>query len=246
MGFFVHESELKGGEGFALFGWQHLLALGLSVLAIALAARWYRTKPERTRRRVGLGIGIALLALEALKDAVLLLTGHFDWCYLPFQLCGLSLFIEFAYSVRPRPWLGEIMYALCMPGAAAALLFPNWNAYPPLCFYALHSQIIHTLLAGYVVMLLASGDLRPSAKRLWCCAVFLLAVAPPLYFLNHRLDTNFMFLNWPSPGSPLVFFEKLFGTPGYLLGYPIMMAVAWTLMYLPFALRRRKRAGAKA
>lgn len=242
LSFFIHESELTGGEGFAMYGPEHLIWLAAAAAAIYLCARWYRGLTAQSRRTARIVIGLLPLLLELLKDGVLLATGHFDWCYLPFQLCGLSIFVELAYALRPNKYVGEVLFALCMPGAAAALLFPNWTNYPVFSFYAMHSFVIHTALVGCVVMLLAAGEIKPDPGRLWCCGVFLLIAAPPLYLLNKRLDTNFMFLNWPSPGSPLVFFAKLFGEPGYLLGYPIMMALVWALMYLPFLLIRRDEA----
>ena len=54
-------------------------------------------------------------------------------------------------------------------------------------------------------------------------------------------DTNFMFLNGPSKGSPLVFLYDIFGG-GYLIALIVLVLSAWLLMYLPWEVSYRKKA----
>jgi len=89
------------------------------------------------------------------------------------------------------------------------------------------------------MMLFFGGKIKPGARRLPYCFLFLVAISVPIYFFDKRIDANFLFLNWPSPGSPLVWFEKWLGNPGYILGYIPMAAVVWTTLYLPVELKRR-------
>ena len=110
--FWTIQEHVPDGLGFRLFGIAHLLWLGgivLAVLAIALTCcRW---KPE-TVHRLLCGLTWAALLLEICKDGVLLYTGQFRPNYLPLDLCGLSIFVEFAAVRKPRPLLLEPVYSL--------------------------------------------------------------------------------------------------------------------------------------
>ena len=99
--FWTIQEHVPDGLGFRLFGIAHLLWLGgivLAVLAIALTCR--RWKPE-TVHRLLCGLTWAALLLEICKDGVLLYTGQFRPNYLPLDLCGLSIFVEFAAVRNP-------------------------------------------------------------------------------------------------------------------------------------------------
>ena len=58
--------------------------------------------------------------------------------------------------------------------------------------------------------------------------------------LNQLLGTNFMFLNGAGEGNPLTLFEQWLGDPGYLAAYPFLIALVWAVLYLPWALARRR------
>ncbi|MBQ4313759.1 MAG: TIGR02206 family membrane protein [Clostridia bacterium] len=222
--------------GFKLYDSVHFIWLAAIVLACVVCCIVYKRASDKGKRVFGLVMGISIVALEVLKDAILLLTGDITVNHLPLHLCGLSIMIEFAHSIRPSKFAKELMYALCMPGALAALVFPNWTTTPICNFFHVHSFLIHALLVIYPIMIIAAGEHRPSVKRLPKCLGFLVAAGIPIYFLNKLIDTNFMFLNWPSEGSPLVWFEGLFGNPGYLLGFPILIALVWLVLYTPFVI----------
>jgi len=126
-----------------------------------------------------------------------------------------------------------------MPGAAMALIFPAWAAYPILNIVSLFCFLIHGLLVIYPIMLFAGGDLEPDYKNLPKCLLFLILIALPIYRFNKAFGTNFLFINYPSPGSPLVLFERWFGNPGYILGILILIFAVWAALYLPLVLMRR-------
>ena len=124
-----------------------------------------------------------------------------------------------------------------MPGALMGTVYANWVYMPTLNFIYITSFVLHGLMVIYPLLSLTAGDHRPSVRWLPACFGFLATVSVPVYFFNLRFDTNFMFLAEPSPGSPLELFEQWFGNPGYLLGFVIMIAIVWAVMYVPFAIR---------
>ena len=69
----------------------------------------------------------------------------------------------------------------------------------------------------------------------------MLAVAAVMYVFNKLAGTNYFFLNSPAPGSPLEWFARFLGNPGYILGFLPIMAVVWLALYLPWLWKGRKR-----
>lgn len=71
------------------------------------------------------------------------------------------------------------------------------------------------------------------------CAALLAAMAVPIWFFNRAFGTNFMFLMRAGEGNPLKLFER-FGS--HLLGYPVLLAVVFAVMYLLLRVLRRRTA----
>ena len=74
-----------------------------------------------------------------------------------------------------------------------------------------------------------------------------LLLVPPLFLFNLKFDTNFLFLNEASEGSPLVPIWNLLGTrfgyPGYFAGCSVLIITVFHALWLLYAaigkLRRR-------
>ena len=238
--FFTLEEDLPAAVGFPLWGRAHILWLGIAAAIAAAACFAYRRLSDSGRRRLRHALGWAVLVCEALKDVNVAVQGRFSVWYLPLHLCGLAVFFTFAHAQKPGKTLGNFLYACCAPGAAFALLTPDWTAYPPFSYHSIVGFIVHALLLAYPLMLVAGGDLRPEAKYLPRCLGILVCCAVPIAVFNHFFGTNYMFLSWPSPGSPLEWFASFLGSPGYLLGYLPMLALVWLALYLPFEKRKPK------
>lgn len=233
-------NELPAGAGFGLYGPEHLLFLVAIAVGIAAACIAYRrTRPGRQPffRPV---VACACVGIELVKQVIMLTTlPAYPISQLPLHLCGLGMFWLLADAFVPK-WhktTHEVLYSLVLPGAVAALLFPDWTAYPVFNFYSLQGFLYHGLLLCYPVMLLADRQLRPDWRGLWRPALFLLAIAGPTYLFNKHFGTNFLYINGAAPGSPLVWLEALMGDPGYLTGYAGLIVLVWLVMYAPFIVR---------
>ncbi len=236
--FFAYlQEDLPPGSGFAPYSAIHVAFLaGIAAVCVAACLAFRRTSPRR-RQLVLRVVATACLALQLGGVAVVLATlPTFPITQLPLHLCGINIYVQFVHAFWPNKTTGEILYSLSLPGAAAALLFPGWTIYPACNFFFLQSFLMHGLLVCFPLLLLAGGLLRPSARRLWRPAVFLLIVTPPVYFLNHVWNTNFFFINFAMPGSPLAFLQQRMGNPGYLLGYAGLVAAVWLVLYLPWSI----------
>ena len=183
----------------------------------------------------------ALLADEAALLLGMACTGQWNWSYLPLHLCSINVFVCLYNTLTDRSWCKEELYALCIPGAALALLCPSWRDVPGwFTLINLHSVSIHALLVLYPVLLVAGGY-RPSVRRVPQVLAFLFGSALPIYFLNKPLHTNFYFLNNPYGNVITSTFTAWFGEKFYILGFLPAIALALVLMYAPWAAAGKKR-----
>lgn len=195
----------------------------------------------RTVDRLFRFTAIFLPAAETVKNLLLVLVaGESMREYLPLHLCGLAMFFLLWEAFFPSRFLENLIYSTTLPGAVSALLFANWTHYPRLHFMGLFSFVYHAILIFAALMLLACGRCRPQARYLPGCFGLLVVLAVPIFFFNKAFDTNYLFINIPSPGSPLVPLERLLGNPGYILGLAAVVWLVWLVLYLPWMLRERR------
>lgn len=227
--FLTAQEHMPEGFGFPLFQWVHLLVLlGIAIL-VCLCTFLYR-KSNR-KKQWQWCIVLSMVTLELSKDILLLTTGQFRVRYLPFDLCGLSIFFCLFRAWKPNAYWGEILYSLSLPGTLLALLFPNWNHLPLWNAFCLNSFLLHGLLLLFPVLLLSSGEIQPSWHRLPACFVTLAGCSVGVAALNRLWGTNFFFLSKPSKNSPLIWFGEWFGESLYWIGFPILIACVWGMLY---------------
>lgn len=217
--FWTYESEIPAGMGFPIFEKAHWLWLAglllVSLILLKLAAGRSAVFGEKLAHI----LGWSLLAMELYRDVVLILIGHYGIYELPLHLCSMAGFLCTLHMLFHKEWMGQVLYTLCLPGAMAALLFPDWVTYPPIHFMTIHGFVFHGTVVLYICLALLRRDIIPSLRALWKPMIFLCVIVPPIYVFNKIVRANYLFINVPSPGSPLVLLEKWFGNPGYLVAY---------------------------
>ena len=57
--------------------------------------------------------------------------------------------------------------------------------------------------------------------------------------VNGKFDTNFMFLNKASEGSPLTVLVDLFGEDMYYVSFAVFVLIVWHIMYGAYSLINR-------
>ena len=222
--FFTAEPLMEAGPGFETFGPGHLVSLALCVVGIALLVRTYvRLDPglawRMPRRRALLAIGGAMVGMRISHDVLCLAAGSFGAIWWPLHVCNLCELLCFAYALRPGRALGLATYGLALPSGTLALLFPGWTYCPLLTWASVCGFAEHACLVAFALMLACGGEVHPrlrdSGAPLGVLVCYLAATIP----FNHAMGTNFGFTNWPIPGTPLVAFARVCGTPGYLVPY---------------------------
>ena len=237
---FLHTSDtIPEGLGWAHFCPMHLAWIAGAVAVTLVLSLLYRRCDEKQRSVMRKVLALALIADELFKMVCLFIGGNYEPTYLPLHLCSINIIFIAIHAWKPGKLLDNFLYGICIPGAVAALLFPTWVKLPPTSFMYWHSFTVHVLLIAYPVVLTAGGDIRPHAKYLPRCLLFLAVLAVPIYGVNLLFDTNFMFLMRADAGNPLQIFETLLGN--HLWGFPIIGAAVLSVMYVPVHLWRRRK-----
>ena len=215
-------------KAYSLEYWIWILIL---ITLIVIMAKIY--KKSNHKDAILKGIAIVIVIQEILKDILHYYAGSLELEHLPLHLCGISIFMVRWHAFSRNKLNTQFIYALTLPGAIFALAFPNWTQYPIFHFSSFNSFTIHTWLIMYVVIQLYGKTLRPNFKDLKYTFIFTLLLMIPIYFLNKIWNTNFFFLNTPSPGSPLMFLYQLFGN-GYVIALVLLFILLWILIYIPW------------
>ena len=237
--FFVTSNHIPDGVGFQTFGLTHILWLLAGFIFCFAACLFYRRLSVKKRKMALKALGIYIFLQEMTKNLVLILLGEFSWGYLPFHLCGINILLIAFDTVKQTKTVRSFLYYFAIPGAALALLFPNWTKMPVWNFFHIHSFTIHILLVLYPLLLVTTNQVSTDLRSALKGVALLVAMAIPVYGLNLLWDTNFMFLMKPDSGNPLEMFEKLLGS--HLWGFPILLPVVIFVMYLPTLIFKKRK-----
>jgi len=225
--FWTHQYDLPAGTGYEHWSRSHLLSILVIASAIAVCLKC----SARIKEWMKSMIPPVLAVMEISKDLYLHKVGHFGPEYLPLHLCGIGIlvFLFAVYGGRWRSFFTEIAMILILPGSICAILFPDWNMYPVWNFMNLYSWTWH----GFLVLfpLLNMNWWKPEIKNIWKPLVFLSAIVPPVYLFDRRYGCNYLFINWPPEGTPLIWIAGILGVPGYLAGYALLTLVVMVVMY---------------
>lgn len=234
--FFTYETKIPDGIGFALFGPWHLLWLGLIVAGCIGYVRQYIKSSMQVQNRMEKVVAASLVGWIVVRTLYIVVI-HEELLYeLPFHLCSMAGILCAIHSFTNWKWLGQVLYTICLPGTILALLFPNWNFYPVIHFITVEAFFFHMGIVLYVAGQLASHKIEPHLTKLWQVLLFLFAVVTPIFWFDKKYDVNYMFVNWPSTGSPLVWLAEKMGNPGYLIGYAALVLLCMVLMDVGYVL----------
>lgn len=238
--FYTDPEVVPEGGFWSAYGHVHLIWLGAIALVgfIAIKAFVGATKEKQDKALKGLALWI--LFQEITKNHLHLYAGTATVDLLPLHICGISIFFSLWYAFKPGKLNGAYIYGVSLPGALAALTFPDWMDYPLYHFSSINSFSIHGELVIFALMALISGRLKPDIRQVPKMAIIMYILAIPIYFLNKVWGTNFMFINYPSPGSPLVPLYDIFGD-GYVIAAAVLLVVVWYILFLPWYLAERKQ-----
>jgi hypothetical integral membrane protein (TIGR02206 family) len=241
--FFVPQNQsTPDGTGFGILSAIHLGVLAMLAIGIAALVLGYRRVGTNRRRQLRVVVGCSVLMLEVLRQLAYVVTATYSPEILPLHVCGIATLFVFIDALRPSRWTGDFLYAMGGWAALAADLFPDWASRPILNVFTWQSFTIHALIFGYVLMRLVAGDLVPDIHSLGRVVIIVAMFATIGYLANLVWHTNFWFLNVGAPGSPLEGIQMLAGSL-YVPVLILLLAILWTVMYLPWVLRAGRSRG---
>lgn len=251
--FFVPEPILlEQGHGFALFGLEHRVVLGICLVCAGLLARRYTRLPRglawgRPRRRMLLVLAVVPLALLASRDVALVALGLLSPIFWPLHICNFCEYLALAFALTcdcPSAYLvGELFFAWSATGALSALLFPGWSYCPLWTYASLGGFAEHTLLLVMVWAPVLGGDFVPSARHLWIPLVAAIVGGALFRPFNAAFDTNFFFVAHPLVDTPFEWLSNVWGDPGYLVPYLLLSWLLWVGWYMLAAHISRRGTG---
>lgn len=223
---------------YPVFGFTHLLELGLAAILVLIISLIYRKFDNKKRDRILFIVSILIVLDELFKYGFTISTNQWTWSYLPLHLCSINVFTTTIHTITKSNKIKEILYALCLPGAIIALIFAPWLTAPVMNAMHIHSYTIHVLLILYPISLLVGGY-RPSSKSILSNAIILICIAIPIFFINKILDTNFLYINDPNEMFITKFLYDIFGNFYVVSSFPILICIVWLVMYLPWNIRNK-------
>ncbi len=160
-------------------------------------------RARQMERRMGVILGMTVLAAMLCQEAVLWRCGLLSWrTGLPLHLCSMMGLLTLPMLLSGRDSLRTLCFYLGMPGALAALVFPAvlvtpWPGLTRLSFFVMHAGVASAplvpLLTGW----------RPSPRGAVLAGMFLMLMAALAVWVNGLTGGNYLFLSLPVGGTPL-------------------------------------------
>ena len=255
--FWLHEEDLPPGAGGERFGAAHLAYLAVFLALTVCFALYYKRLDARRRATADRALGALVLLCGLFEYGVTALIGRFSRFSLPLHVCSLMLLLTplHALTNAARPgsaaaklhaFLGAAIFHPGLPGVWAALVFPDWLAYPFWNYLSVSAFLSHGLVSVYAASILVKDAEAPEPRRLFrrdlrSSALFMGVGAAVMALFDRATGTNYWFMAGPSVDSPLLAARTSGGYTGYLLAYFLTAALVTALWYaLRYAVFVRK------
>ena len=228
--FFVHADFIDKGTDSSVFSARYIITLAVLAALFIILISIYKKLSPIAKRRFMIALAIIMPAIEISRAIWLFAIHNFQITRdLPFQMCRVMLFLYSAAIITDNRKLKTACYALGMPGAVLAFVFPNVTVYPAISYEYMRYMTAHLLLACIPFLWIAGDGFRPAFSSLkWILWVVLFA-ADAQFGLNAALGSNYLYVN-ALPEHVDIFIPQ----PWYTLAIYAFMNVVVILVMLPF------------
>jgi len=229
---------------FVLFGAQHLAALAVIVFVNVFLVIFGRKAGELGRRRIRLTIGWILIVNEFGWHLWNLLTGQWTLgTMLPLHLCSALVWLEgfMLITGKGAKWIYEFAYLLGIAGALQAILTPDLGLYNFPQYRYWQTFISHGLLVTAPIYLTLVEGYRPTWRSILRVGLYGNAYMVVVYLINLLVGGNFLYIAHKPATASLM--DVLPAWPWYIPIIELIALFAMLLMYTPFVIRDRVKAG---
>ena len=164
--FFSYGSYVPGEYHWALFGAGHILWMLLTVVIGFLLIKKFNG------RRLERVLAVYLIGWTLLRICWLSIIDSMSVYELPLHLCSLAAFLCFIYTWKKWDWLGQVLFALCLPGTILAIIFPDWTMYPIISMGSIEGFTYHAGVLYFICLEIALGNITPRLKSIWKICIF--------------------------------------------------------------------------
>lgn len=224
-------------DKFLLFGFEHLVAIGIGVLAsfIIILMAYYMNKKGRV-----IFIRLISLLVFMVKVGELLYRYYYNGesyiNLLPLHLCNLTLILALIVSFTQSTALFQPLYFWGI-GALFAIITPEltegFKDPVSLSFFITHFFI---LLSMFYTMLFFR--FRPTKVGSISSFILLNIILIVVFFVNKKLGTNYLYVNRLPATSTIL--DVLGEWPYYIFSVEMVYIVLSFVLYYPFRERRFK------
>ena len=229
------------GQPLQLLSAQHLWPLAALLFLLGVTSMVFRgQRAPAARRRVRLGLGVAMIAIELSWHAWALRVGVWHVNYaLPLHVCSLAALLAIVMLLaRSRP-LFELLYFWAFAGTTQALLTPDLRGFNFPHFHYFWYFSSHGAVILAVVWMLRVERYRVSWRSFWRAALITNLYAAAVYPLNLLTGGNYLLL-MQKPAVPTIA-DWLGAWPGYILWLELIGVALFVACYLPFAFGDQQR-----
>jgi hypothetical integral membrane protein (TIGR02206 family) len=238
------------GPPFQLFGGPHLGALLVVVLLNVVLVWRFRGAPEGTRTRVRWILVAAMWTQELCWHLWNAIIGRWSIrTMLPLHLCSAMVWTSGILLLTRSRRLYPLVYFLGIGGALQALLTPDLDDYNFPHYRFFETFFAHTMIVTAAIFMTFVERFRPTVRRLGWTIVIANAYAVVVFFINHMLGSNYLFLNAKPPFPTLL--DLLPPWPTYLIVLEGLALLVCLVLYAPWVVHdhrallrtRRHRSG---
>ena len=205
------------------YGSFHLSFLILSIVALFVFCRFFKSKNERRSNQILFFVGLFLLVLEIYKQIYFTLVignGYYIWAVFPLQPCSipmyLCLLVPFIKGQNIKKGFYNYIYIYGTLGGVVVLLFPN-NVFTTHLTMNLHTVVWHFALV-FLGVFLYKIDLIDINNGYKIPAILYLCFALTAFFINifvNKFLNQFISLFFIGPNIENIFLitdlHRLFG-----------------------------------
>jgi hypothetical integral membrane protein (TIGR02206 family) len=225
---------------FELFGTAHLVALVCVALVNILVIAKRRTFTDCHRQVFRYALALTLMVVEISWHGWNYFTGQWTLqTMLPLHLCSALVWAS-AYMLLTRSsGVYEYAYFLGLAGAVQALLTPDAGIYGYPHFRFFQVILSHSSIFTAAIYMTFVEGYRPTWRSLGKVIVYGNLYALVVFGINLVLGSNYLFILRP-PDTPSLI-NMLGPWPWYILSMEAIALVLCLALYLPYALRDRRK-----
>lgn len=232
--------------GFYAWNQEHWIWLLYGLVSTIFWITFAKRAQEHHQPKIGLWMGLVGVISWVYSVLVMFATDQAPaQSVIPLHLCYfLNLLLPFILWKRWMHWMDWI-YPIVIAGCLQALFTPDLTQPFP-HYYNVRYWLVHIMLIQSVLFAIFVYGFRPTPAGIIKCIVAMNAFALFVTPFNLLLDTNFLYLREPAPGSIM---EVLGPWPQYIFVLEGLMIIFFGVVYLPFGIHsfvKKRRATVNA